>query len=195
MSALADPVWNCGLNSSWAENWNILIPSWRESLAVILPTLLGAFCGWQFPIPEARPVLFQSVVGATIPFEITLVCVWVWSRKKRKQSASADSETNEPSSSVDGESPVDPTPQRLPKAPAIAIIVLTLVVGFMAFYVIFQFIGDSKFMGEFLRGPGQENVSEFNDDDIAHLDSWIQRMLGDTYPSLSAVIVRDGEID
>ena len=194
VSALADPVWNCGLNSSWAENWNILIPSWRESLAVILPTLLGAFCGWQFPIPEAGPVLFQSVVGATIPFEIALVCAWVWSRKNRKQSASADSETNVPSSDVDGENSVDPTPQRFPRAPAIAIIVLTSVVGIMAFYVVFQLIGDSKFMGEFLRGPGLENVSEFSDDDISHLDSWMQRMLGDTYPSLSAVIVRDGEI-
>lgn len=194
VTALTEPVWNCGLNSSWAENWNILIPSWRESLAVILPSLLGGFCGWQFPIPEMGPVLFQSVVGATIPFEIALVSVWVWSRRKKKQAAAADSETIAPTEGADQENPVDPTPQRLPRAPAIAIIALTSVLGFMAFYVVFQFIGDSKFMGELLRGPGLDDVSEFNDADIAHLDSWMRRMRDDTYPSLSAVIVRDGEI-
>ena len=194
VSALTEPVWNCGLNSSWAENWNILIPSWRESFAVILPTLLGGSCGLLFPIPDMGPVLFQSVVGATIPFEIALVCVWVWSRRKKKQSAAADSETNAPASGVDPENSIDPTPQRLPRAPAIAIIVLTLVVGITACYVVFHLFGDSKFMGEFLRGPGLNDVSEFSDDDIVHLDSWMQTMLGDTYPSLSAVIVRDGEI-
>ncbi|MFT5091760.1 MAG: CubicO group peptidase (beta-lactamase class C family) [Porticoccaceae bacterium] len=197
VSALTDPVWNCGLNSSWAENWNILIPSWRESLAVILPTLLGGFCGLQFPIPDMGPVLFQSVVGATIPFEIALVCVWVWSRrkkKKKKKSAAADNESNAQAAGVDLQDSVDPTPQRLPKAPAIAIIVLTSVVGIMAVYVVFHLIGDSKFRGEFLRGPGLGDVSEFSDNDISHMDSWMQTMRGDTYPSLSAVVVRDGEI-
>jgi len=60
--------------------------------------------------------------------------------------------------------------------------------------VVFQFIGDSHYLVELRRGPGLENVSEFNDNDTLHLDSWMSSMRGDTYPSLSAVIVRDGEI-
>jgi len=194
VSALAEPVWNCGLNSSWAENWNILIPSWREALAVILPTLLGGFCGFLFPIPDMGPELFQPVVGATIPFEIALVCVWVWSRRKKKQSASADSETDAPAAGVAPENSVDPTPQRFPRAPAIAIIVLTSVLGFTALYMVFQLIGDSHYMVDLRRGPGLDDVSAFSDDDIAHLDSWLRKMKGSFYPSLSAVIVRDGEI-
>lgn len=195
VSALTDPVANCGLNSSWAENWNILIPSWREAFAIIIPTMIGAYCGLQFPIPEMGPGLFQSVVGAAIPFEIALFCVWLWSRKKQKRSASSNrSEANTPDADVEPEKFTDPTPQRLPRAPAIVIIVLTMVLGIMAFYVVFQFIGDSQFMGESPPGPGLEDVSAFSDDDIAYLDSWMQTMLDDRYPSLSAVIVRDGEI-
>jgi CubicO group peptidase (beta-lactamase class C family) len=194
VSALSDPVWNCGLNSSWAENWNILIPSWRAALAVILPTLVGGFCGLQFSIPDMGPDLFQPVVGATIPFEIALVSVWVWSRRKQKQSAAADSETNAPAAGVAPENSIDPTPQRFPRAPAIAVIVLTSVLGITALYMVFQFIGDSHYMVDLRRGPGLDDVSAFNDDDIAHLDSWLRSMKGSFYPSLSAVIVRDGEI-
>ena len=47
-----------------------MIPSWREAAVIILPTLVGAFCGLRFPIPKMGPVFFQSVVAAVIPFEI-----------------------------------------------------------------------------------------------------------------------------
>ena len=60
--------------------------------------------------------------------------------------------------------------------------------------MVFQFIGDSHYLVELRRGPGLDDVSEFNDNDTLHLDSWMSSMRGDTYPSLSAVIVRDGEI-
>ena len=192
-SALADPVRNCGLNSSWAENWNLIIPSWREAVAIILPTLVGAYCGLRYPIPEMGPVFFQSVVGAVIPFEIALACVWLRFRKKQKRSASADREPIAPASGVDLEDVADPTPQRLPRAPAVLIIVLTVFLGIMAVLAVYTCMVNTT--GDSLRGPGLENESAFGDDDISHLDAWLRKMIDVAeYPSLSVAVVSDGEI-
>jgi CubicO group peptidase (beta-lactamase class C family) len=49
-------------------------------------------------------------------------------------------------------------------------------------------------MSMLARGPELEDVSAFSDDDIAHTDVWLRKMKGSFYPSLSAVVVRDGEI-
>jgi len=44
------------------------------------------------------------------------------------------------------------------------------------------------------RGPGLDDISAFVDDDIEHIDTWLQGLTDSFYPSLSAVVVRDGEI-
>ena len=159
LSALIDPARNCGLNSSWAENWDRIIPSWREAVAIILPTLIGAYCGLRYPIPEMGPVFFQSVVGAVIPFEIALGCVWLRFHKKQKRSASADLGLNAPASSVDLKNSSNKTPQRLPRAPAMLIIVLILFLSIMAFLALLTFVVDFK--GKSLRGLGSDDVGAF----------------------------------
>ncbi|MCG8449174.1 MAG: hypothetical protein MI725_06285 [Pirellulales bacterium] len=142
VSAIAVPVRNVGFNSNWAENWNRQVPSWRVAASIILPTLIGAYCGLRYPIPGMGPVLFQSVVAAVIPFEIALVCVWLRLNKKQKQAESAE---NEPEGPVSGDSLKDSTnqqPSRWPKAPAMLILVLTVFLGIMAFVALYAFVVD-----------------------------------------------------
>ena len=192
VSALAEPVHNVGLNSGWAENWNLLIPSWREAFAIILPTLVGAYCGLRYPIPDMGPVFFQSVVAAVIPFEIAFGCVWLWSRKKQKQIADVDRELITSDSGDGMKNVTKPMRRRLPKAPAILILVLTVFISIMAFVALYAFYDEIR--SDTLRGPGLGDVSAFDADDIAHLDTWLQKILDGRYPSLGVAIVRDGEV-
>ncbi len=62
----------------------------------------------------------------------------------------------------------------------------------MAFVALFAFFADLQ--GESVQGSGLGNVSSFDSDAISHLDAWMQRMLDGRYPSLSAVVVCDGEV-
>lgn len=186
VSALAAPTDNVSLSwESWAENWNRIIPSWRMAVAVILPTLVGAFCGWQYALPDLGPVFFQSVVAAVIPFEIALGYAWLRCYQKQKRSTAAP--TGAP---ADGH--LCAVPRRFPRAPAAAILVLTLTVGMMALLAVYTFAIQTKSNPPAVRGL--DDVSAFAEDDIARLDAWLQRLSEGRYPSLSAVIVRDGEV-
>jgi len=190
VSALADSDGNCGLNSSWAENWNRMIPSWREAAAITLATLGGAvggaYCGLRYRIPEMGPVFFQSVVAAVIAFEIALVCVWRRSRKRLEPLSPAERGPKALASSVDPESSSNQQRPRLPGAPAILIIVLTLFVSVMAFLAIYSFISDSKTTGEPPREPDFEDVSAFDASDISRIDAWLQQQVDlAKYPSLA----------
>lgn len=191
VSALADPVLSCG----WAENWNRIIPSWREAATITLATLGGAFCGLWFPIDEMGPVFFQAVVGAVIAFEIALGCVWLRSRKRHKSSLAVHGGPNALASSVELEDSANQKRPLSPGAPAMLIIALTLVVSIMTVLALVRFMSESRRgLGDSLRGPGLDDVSAFDDDDISHIDAWLRNMVDGRYPSLSVAVVRDGEI-
>lgn len=198
VSALADPVRNVGLSPGWgrwAENWNRIVPSWREAAWIILPTLIGACCGFWYSIPDMGPVLFQAVVAAVISFEVAVGIVWLRSHQKQKRVIAAGDEVNSQDGSVSSakaDTELLATPKRLPRAPAFVILVLTLLIGVMAFVALYAFFAEIH--GTSTRASKLEDVSAFDDEAISHLDAWMQRMFDDTYPSLSAVIVRDGEV-
>lgn len=174
-SSLSATEKDAGLSPSWAtwsENWNRIIPSWRQVAMILAPTLAGAYCGLQYPLAEAGPVFFQAVVAAVIPFEITFFSIWYLSYWRHKgQPLTGENVTR-------------------PGAPAIVIISLIFVISSLAFAAIFVFVADMKSA----RGPGLDNISEFDDGDITHADAWLQRMVDLFYPSLSAVVVREGEV-
>jgi small-conductance mechanosensitive channel len=144
VSKLADPsqrfTWE-----KWADNWNNTVPSWRVAAAILVSTLLGAFCGlysglW-IRIPEMGPVLFQTVVGAVIPSEIALFSFMYLAsrRKKRRQAASATNDQNMPASEVVHQQSGDQKTKRLPRAPAIVILVLILFLSLMVIPAIISF--------------------------------------------------------
>lgn len=127
VSTLAKPIGSCGQGSDWGRNWNVLIPSWREATAILFATLSGAICGLWIPIPQMGPVFFRSVIGAVIAFEIALGCAWWRSRKRMVQSP-----------------PEGQSSQRLPRAPAILIIALTLVISLLAVLAILRFMAEAR---------------------------------------------------
>ena len=170
-SSLSENATAGSCKATWAENWNRNIPSWREAAMILVPTLIGGFCGWYFAHPNFGPVFFQSVCAAVIPFEIMLFgrAYLVHRRYKDKP-------------------PTTGGPVR-PNAPAIFMIVLTVVIGILAIAAIFSFVQYAS-----KRGPGLEEISAFVEGDIDHIDDWLERVKDDRYPSLAAIIVRDGEV-
>lgn len=204
VSALAEPIQGCGAASSWAENWNLIVPSWRIAAVIILPTLAGAICGlcsglW-LQIHYMGPTLFQAVVGAVIPFEIALGWVWWRSWKKQKQSASTEQELCAPASGVALDGSAKRKPKVLPRGPAIVIIFLIVFLSVMAVVALLSFASqlrsdsaasDSNRLIE----PDFSDVSAFDDHDIARIDSWLQKQVNlAKYPSLTVAIVRDGQV-
>lgn len=107
--------------ATWSENWNRIIPSWREVAIIVVPTLGGAFCGFWFPLPEVGPVFFQSVIGAVIPFEITFFSLWYLSSRRYKGQ------------------PLTGKGVSRPGAPAIAAIVMIIVISTLAFASLYSF--------------------------------------------------------
>ena len=170
VSDLSSSDGNVGLSPSWgtwSENWNRIIPSWREVAMILVPTLAGALCGYLFSLPGI-PVFFQSVVAAVIPFEIVFFSLWYLSYRRHKGQ------------------PLTGKGVTRPGAPAIMTIVMILVISAFAFAAIYAAAS--------ARGPGLDDISEFTDGDVAHTDAWLQKMVDLFYPSLSAVVVRDGEV-
>ncbi|MCA9262536.1 MAG: hypothetical protein KDA60_01760 [Planctomycetales bacterium] len=153
VSAITAPVQNVGFNSNWVGNWNRMIPSWREAAAIILPTLVGAYCGWRYPIPEMGPVFFQSVVATVIPFEIALGCFWLRFYKKQKQAASTDGEQEGPASSDSLKDSLNQELSRWPKAPAMLIIALFVFLVIMAIFALYAALVDQPKGAEHSLGP------------------------------------------
>lgn len=170
-SSLSENASGGSCKATWAENWNRNIPSWREAAIILVPTLVGGYCGWRFAHPDFGPVFFQSVCAAVIPFEIMLFGrAYLVHRRYKDESPTADGLTR-------------------PNAPAIFTIVLTVVIGILAIAAIFSFV---QFASK--RGPGLEEISAFVEGDIDHIDDWLNRVMDDRYPSLAAIVVRDGEL-
>ena len=125
VSSLADADQNAGLSSNWAtwsENWNRIIPSWWMAALILVPTLAGAICGFCYPLDDAGPVFFQSVVAAVIPFEIMFFGRWYFTSRRYKR---------QPMKGAGG--------TRL-GAPAITVLVVLLVISAFAFAAIFSFM-------------------------------------------------------
>jgi len=207
VSALSTPVHNCGLSPGWvrwAENWNRIIPSWRVAAAIIFPTVGGALCGLysglRLTMYDMGPTLFQTVVGAVVPFEIALFWFWWRSWKKQKQSTLANHRPSVPASGVALDDSVNFKAKRLPGAPALVIIFLIVFLSVMAVVAIFSCVSELR-AGSASRDahrrtePDFADVSTFNAHDIACVDSWLQKQVElAKYPSLTVAIQRDGKI-
>ena len=175
VSVLSGTDGNAGLSPNWAacaENWNRIIPSWREVAIIIVPTLAGAYLGYRFPLADMGPVFLRSVVAAVIPFEIAFFSLWFISYQRHKGQ------------------PLTGKGNVRPNAPAIVTIVMITLISILAFAALFSFVAATRSR----RGPGLDDISAFVDDDIEHIDTWLQGLTDSFYPSLSAVVVRDGEI-
>lgn len=108
---------SAGLSANWAtwsENWNRIIPSWRHVAIILVPTLAGAYCGFQYPLDDMGPVFFQSVVAAVIPFEIAFFSLWYLSHRRHRGQ------------------PLTGTGPSRPNAPAIVTIVMIVVISMLA---------------------------------------------------------------
>lgn len=122
---------------SWAENWNRIIPSWRVAAQIIIPTLGGAMCGLLsglcFRIHDMGPTLFQTVVGAVLPFQVFL---WwrIW--RTHQQSDLPIHQFGEPASEIALSDTTIENPRVMPSGPAIVIIFLILFLGAMALVAI-----------------------------------------------------------
>jgi hypothetical protein len=173
-SSFTNRIRDCGLNSNWAENWNRIVPSWRAVAAIILPTLGGALCGLisglHFQIRDMGPTLFQTVVGAVIPFEIAFGLVWWRFRKEQKHSALTDHESHVPISEVAvSDDLASMKPKLLPKAPAMVIILLTLFLSVMAVLAIVSFMTQ-------LRGHGaSRDAKRLTESDFADFSAFAER--------------------
>lgn len=137
--ACLSPNW-----AAWSENWNRIIPSWREVALIIVPTLAGAYLGFRIPLTSMGPVFFQSVVAAVIPFEIAFFSLWYLSYQRYKgQPLSGKGKVN-------------------PNAPAIVTIVMIVLMAFLAFAAILSCMAEQNSR----RGPGLEDISVLVNGDI-----------------------------
>lgn len=122
VSALSGTDGNAGLNSncgSGAENWNRLIPSWREVAIIFGPTLAGAYLGYRFPFAGIEPDFPRSVISAVPPFLIAIFALsYRFLRRHQEQPLPAAGTV------------------RL-KAPAIVAIVLLTVLSLLAILAVF----------------------------------------------------------
>ncbi|MBA4107813.1 MAG: hypothetical protein C0485_18925 [Pirellula sp.] len=156
-SSLAKPISSCGLYANWGADWNLMVPSWRVAAMIVLPTVLGAlaglYSGLKLQIDEMGPTLFQTVVGAVIPFEIALGLVW-WRFWKKKQAALADQPADAPASGVGLDNSAKGKSWILPRAPAILIIFLIVFLTVMAVVAFYSFVshvrGDADVQREFI---------------------------------------------
>ena len=125
VSALSGTDGNAGLSPNcvtWAENWNRIVPSWREVVLIVVPTLAGAYLGFQYPLVDMGPVFFQSVVAAVVPFELVVFSLWFRSYLRHK---------GQPGMGKD---------KVRPHAPAIVTIVMVLLISLLAFAAILVFV-------------------------------------------------------
>ncbi len=124
VAALSGPEQNVDMNhawAKWAENWNRIIPSWREVALIVVPTLTGAYLGFRYPLVDEAPVFFQSVVAAVIPFEIAFFGLWYLSYRRHRGQ------------------PLTGRGSALPNAPACATIAMILLISLMAFAAVCSF--------------------------------------------------------
>ncbi len=136
---------DCALGSeAWVANWNQIVPSWRVAVAIVVPAVIGALGGlasglW-LRVPAMGPVFLQTAVGAVLPFEIALFTVIYLSQRMKNQSqvTATDDVPIAPAASEPLEQSGE-QPNRLPKAPAVVILVLTVCMGILAILALMSF--------------------------------------------------------
>ena len=169
-TSLAKPNSSCGLYANWGEDWNLMVPSWRVAAKIVLPTLIGAlaglYSGLKLQIHDMGPTLFQTVVGAVIPFEIALGIVW-WRFWKKKQAALLEQPPVVTASGGGLDSSASGKSSLLPRAPAMLILFLIVFLSIMAVVAIFSF------------------VSHVRGDLAARQSPRAERTVGKGYPKLS----------
>ncbi|MBX3421690.1 MAG: hypothetical protein KF752_09050 [Pirellulaceae bacterium] len=147
VAALSDPAAQHGLNFSWAQNWNRLVPSWRVANQIQLATAIGALGGlvireW-FVCDDTMPELFLPVVGGVIAFEIAFALAWWQSRRPVKQRAEDGQPVQCVAEQVIAENRSVQQPSSWPRTPALCILALLIFVSFMACLVLLQFVSRS----------------------------------------------------
>ena len=188
-------------NATWSGGWNQIIPSWREAGVIILATLGGALCGLFsglfLRIPEMGPVFFQTVVGGVLSFEVTLGW-YIWPFIKKLKQLHDAAESGEYPACVPSTDSVDEHSNMLARAPALVIFVLAVFMGIMAVLAFGSFMSQagspwSATNAERPTEPEFGDVSAFTEAETATVDAWLQGQADRVgYPSLTAVVVRDG---
>lgn len=173
---------SCG---SGAENWNRLIPTWREVAIIIGPTLAGAYLGYRFPFADIAPDFPRSVIAAVFLFLIALLTLSYRSFRRHQGQPLPAAGT-----------------VRL-KAPAIVAIIMLTVISILVFVALFllqkeatsRLGGTSEDDRAFFEAVGGDIADgEITDGETAGTDAWLRGLADAFYPSLSAVVIRDGEI-
>lgn len=150
ITAFEDPARSGAMTwETWAENWNQIVPSWGVAGAIVLPTLAGAVCGLYsglyLRIPEMGPVFFQAVTGAVIPFEIVLfLSMYLAHRRKQQQSHLKRSSLDDDETARPLENSVVKKPAKMPAAPAMLILILTLLSGLLAVLAVYDFFAHAN---------------------------------------------------
>lgn len=67
------------------ETWNCLIPSWREVIFLVVPTLASAYCATLFQADSRRAMFIHSTRVASVNFAIALVILCVVANRRRKK--------------------------------------------------------------------------------------------------------------
>ena len=170
-SSLTSTDQHAGLNPNWAtwsENWNRIIPSWREVAIILVPTLAGAFCGFSYPLPDMGPVFFQSVVAAVIPFEIAFFGLWYLSSRRHKGQ------------------PLTGKGISRPGAPAIVTIVMIFVISALAFAALYSFASQ--------RVRGLDDTDELTGGEVTHIHNCLHKLDSLYSSNLSAIAVSFGRV-
>ena len=74
------------------ETWNRLIPSWREVICLVVPTLASAYCTTLFKFDSMRTRFIQSTRVASVTFAIVLVILCIVANRRIKNPPSTGSE-------------------------------------------------------------------------------------------------------
>ena len=74
------------------EIWNRLIPSWREVIFLVVPTLASAYCAALFQADSRRAMFIHSSRVASVTFAIALLILCAVANKRRKRHRSTLSE-------------------------------------------------------------------------------------------------------
>jgi CubicO group peptidase (beta-lactamase class C family) len=162
----------------------------------LLPLWLGTnLFFWGFPNQNLAPKIGFTVLT-------TLMNAWIYwfnqsARRKQLLPVQDELEALLQQESQAGTAAEPPSASSAPKrnrSNTVWIVLAVLIALFSLLAGAWNSFKESRTMSP-LRPPGFDDVSAFNDGDIARVDAWLQEQFAlAQYPSLSVAIVRDGKI-